>query len=125
MEQSYTDYNNDNWEPEFMTIFVTWQLIATLDSIRNSCDVLNDGFPYTVFVLQGGTYKTKEQIQKAPTDDHPCNLTRTSVTLTQNMIVIHCHLNHQVKISFPALKSETFVNLLGYKEPNLIHLWRW
>jgi len=54
-----------------------------------------------------GTYKTKEQIQKAPTDDHPCNLTRTSV-----------------KISFPALKSETFVNLLGYKEPNLIYLWR-
>ena len=28
-----------NWEPEFMTIFVTWQLIVTLDSIRNSCDV--------------------------------------------------------------------------------------
>ena len=21
-----TDYNTDNWEPEFMTIFVTWQL---------------------------------------------------------------------------------------------------
>ena len=35
-----TDYNSDNWEPEFMTIFVTWQLIVTLDSIRNSCDVL-------------------------------------------------------------------------------------
>ena len=35
-----TDYNTDNWEPEFMTIFVTWQLIVTLDSIRNSCDVL-------------------------------------------------------------------------------------
>ena len=34
-----TDYNTDNWEPEFMTIFVTWQLIVTLDSIRNSCDV--------------------------------------------------------------------------------------
>ena len=31
-----TDYNSDNWEPEFMTIFVTWQLIVTLDSIRNS-----------------------------------------------------------------------------------------
>ena len=31
--------NSDNWEPEFMTIFVTWQLIVTLDSIRNSCDV--------------------------------------------------------------------------------------
>ena len=35
-----TDYNSDNWEPEFMKIFVTWQLIVTLDSIRNSCDVL-------------------------------------------------------------------------------------
>ena len=34
-----TDYNSDNWEPEFMTIFVTWPLIVTLDSIRNSCDV--------------------------------------------------------------------------------------
>ena len=34
-----TDYNSDNWEPEFMTIFVTWQLIVTLDSIHNSCDV--------------------------------------------------------------------------------------
>ena len=34
-----TDYNSDNWEPEFMTLFVTWQLIVTLDSIRNSCDV--------------------------------------------------------------------------------------
>ena len=34
-----TDYSSDNWEPEIMTIFVTWQLIVTLDSIRNSCDV--------------------------------------------------------------------------------------
>ena len=34
-----TDYNTDNWEPGFMTIFVTWQLIVTLDSIRNTCDV--------------------------------------------------------------------------------------
>ena len=34
-----TDYNSDNWEPEFMTIFVVWQLRVTLDSIRNSCDV--------------------------------------------------------------------------------------
>ena len=33
------DYNSDNWEPEFMTIFGTWQLSVTLDSIRNSCDV--------------------------------------------------------------------------------------
>ena len=35
-----TDNNSDNWEPETMTIFVIWQLIVTLDSIRNSCDVL-------------------------------------------------------------------------------------
>ena len=34
-----TDYNTDNWEPEFMTIFAIWQLIVTLDSIHNSCDV--------------------------------------------------------------------------------------
>ena len=34
-----TDYISDNWEPEFMTIFVTWQSRVTLDSIRNSCDV--------------------------------------------------------------------------------------
>ena len=34
-----TDYNTDNWESGFMTIFVNWQLIVTLDSIRNSCDV--------------------------------------------------------------------------------------
>ena len=31
--------NSVNWEPELMTIFVTWQLIVKLDSIRNSCDV--------------------------------------------------------------------------------------
>ena len=34
-----TDYISDNWEPEFVTIVVTWQLRVTLDSIRNSCDV--------------------------------------------------------------------------------------
>ena len=35
-----TDYYSDNWEHKFMTFFVSWQLRATLDSIRNSCDVL-------------------------------------------------------------------------------------
>ena len=51
-----TDYNTDNWEPGLMTIFVTWQLIATLDSIRNSCDVccfslfqIDKGFIIVVF----------------------------------------------------------------------------
>ena len=39
-----TDYNTDNWEPEFMTFFVTWQLIVTLDSIRNSCNVFSSFF---------------------------------------------------------------------------------
>ena len=34
-----TDYNTDNWEPGFMTIFVTSQLWVTLDSICNCCDV--------------------------------------------------------------------------------------
>ena len=34
-----TNYNSDTLEPEFMTIFVAWQLRVTLDSIRNSCDV--------------------------------------------------------------------------------------
>ena len=35
------DYNSDNWETEFMTIFVTWQLRVTLDSIYscNFCEV--------------------------------------------------------------------------------------
>ena len=41
-----TDYNSDNWEPEFMTIFVTWQLIVTLDSIRNSCDVFINSYDW-------------------------------------------------------------------------------
>ena len=42
-----TVYNSDNWEPEFMTIFVIWQLIVTLDSIRNSC-VVFEPFPHQV-----------------------------------------------------------------------------
>ena len=33
-------WETGNWESECMTIFVTWQLRATLESIRNSCDVL-------------------------------------------------------------------------------------
>ena len=52
-------------------------------------------------------YKNSEKIEKAPTEDHPCNLTRTSV-----------------KISFPELKNQLFVNILGYREPNLVTLWQ-
>ena len=42
------DYNSDHWEPEFMTIIVTWQLRVTLDSIRNSCDVLGHGIYFVI-----------------------------------------------------------------------------
>ena len=51
-----TGYKSDNWEPEFVTIFFTWQLIVTLDSIRNSCDVSPDRFwyPYIKFTTTTG-----------------------------------------------------------------------
>ena len=42
---------------------------------------------------------------QAPVHDHPCNLTKTAV-----------------KISFPEIKNEVFVNLLGYKGSDLIYL---
>ena len=42
---------------------------------------------------------------QAPVHDHPCNLTRTAV-----------------KISFPEIKNEVFVNLLGYKGSDMIYL---
>ena len=58
-----------------------------------------------IVVNPSGGYKTKEEIEKPPVENHPCNLTETSV-----------------KISFPALKDELFVNLIGYKEPNLVSL---
>ena len=47
-ETLISDYNTDNWEPGFMAIFVTWQLIVTLDSIRNSCDAFFEPFPYVI-----------------------------------------------------------------------------
>ena len=45
-----TNYSSDNWEPEFMTIFGTWQLIVTLDSICNSCitDIFRDSGFWTL-----------------------------------------------------------------------------
>ena len=58
-------------------------------------------------VPKKGSYVVKEEIQKPPKHDHSCNLTLTAV-----------------KIAFPEMKSEVFVNLLGYKEPNLVHLAR-
>ena len=52
-----------------------------------------------------GTYVVKEEIEKAPVHDHPCNLSETVV-----------------KISFPEMKSEVFINLLGYKGSNMSEL---
>ena len=55
-----------------------------------------------------GKYTVREDVEKAPTYDHACNLTWTAV-----------------QISFPEeMRSEIFVNLLGYKEPNLIQVQR-
>ena len=54
-----------------------------------------------------GTYVVKEEVVKAPLYDHPCNLTTTAI-----------------KINFPEMKSEMFVNLLGYKGSNMISLKR-
>ena len=52
----------DNWEPEFMTIFVTWQLIVTLDSIRNSCDVLY--YPHPALVKWESDYNCRPDSHK-------------------------------------------------------------
>ena len=41
-----TDYISGNWGLDFLKIFVTWQSRVTLDSIRNSCDVL-----YNILIL--------------------------------------------------------------------------
>ena len=54
-----------------------------------------------------GTYVVKEEIEKAPVHDHPCNLTETAI-----------------KITFPEMESEVFISLLGYKGSNMIHLQR-
>ena len=45
-----------------------------------------------------GTYVVKEDIEKAPTYDHVCNITMAAVRLT-----------------FPEMKDVLFVNFLGYK----------
>ena len=77
-----TVYNSDIWEPEFMTIFVVWQLIVTLDSIRNSCDVLLLGelfFPTWKVVL--GAYsdrfrKTSQELRMLSSVTINCQITK-------------------------------------------------
>ena len=34
-----THYSSNNWQAEYMTIFVTWHLSVTLNSMSNSCDI--------------------------------------------------------------------------------------
>ena len=45
------ELNSDNWESEFTATFVTWQLIVTIDGIRNSCDVWQNN-PCSLPLLQ-------------------------------------------------------------------------
>ena len=37
---------------------------------------------------------------------------------------VNCLRRTAIRISFPEMKDEVFINLLGYKEPNLVHLLR-
>ena len=46
-----TNYNSYIWEPKFLTIFVTWQLRATIDSISNFYEVLRLKFLTTATTL--------------------------------------------------------------------------
>ena len=100
-----------------MTTVVTWRKIVQTRDFKRMI------FNFLVYTILGsvaiaeatkekdtsnsGRYTVKEEVQKAPASTHFCNLTRTSV-----------------KISFPEMKSRVFVNFLGYKEPNLVHLQR-
>ena len=58
-----TDYNSDNWDPEFMTIFVTSQLRVTLDSIRNSCAALHTLNTLHYFFFSENCCEWKREIQ--------------------------------------------------------------
>ena len=60
---------------------------------------------YLVKEDRRGTYVVKERIEKAPDYLHFCNLTRTAV-----------------EVRFPEMKQDVFMNLLGYKGSNMIHL---
>merc|ERR1712218_726724 len=60
---------------------------------------------YLVKEDRRGTYVVKEKIEKAPDYLHFCNLTRTAV-----------------EVSFPEMAQDVFMNLLGYKGSNMIHL---
>ena len=73
-----TDYISDNWEHVFLTIYVTWQLRVTLDSIRNSCDVYICHLGFVMkhnWQIQIQNHKNKSQLSRAinypPTPRNP------------------------------------------------------
>ena len=99
-----TDYNSDNWEPEFMTTFVIWQLIVTLDNIRNSCLNENPAHRRCMWRPRGGDAATNcsslalRQTRWLPllalglADQHSC--TRQQITNIFNTQYQHNH-HHQ------------------------------
>ena len=86
-----------------LVVYLVGQLLLfDLKELADAVPIRHIGLPTK------GKYTVREETEKAPSYDHHCNLTRTAV-----------------KISFPdEMRSEIFVNLLGYKEPNLVHLMR-
>ena len=63
------------WVPEFMTIIVTWQSGATLDSIQNSCNVWTI-LPQTVRTVDTLTLKHREWVMSNDRGKSPEGLTR-------------------------------------------------
>merc|ERR1712102_97589 len=76
--------------PAVLCLFC-WRTVAMVE-------IEEDPEDKNIISSSSGRYTVKEEVQKAPTTNHFCNLTVTSV-----------------KISFPEMKSRVFVNFLGYK----------
>ena len=68
-------------------------------------DLTGPRVEYLVKEDRRGTYVVKEEIEKAPDYLHFCNVTRTAV-----------------EVRFPEMAEDVFMNLLGYKGSNMIHL---
>jgi len=81
-------------------IFLNIQNVVTEEE-----DLAGPRVEYLVKEDRRGTYVVKEKIEKAPDYLHFCNLTRTAV-----------------EVSFPEMAQDVFMNLLGYKGSNMIHL---
>ena len=92
--------DSDSWEPNFMTIvIVTWQLRVTLDSLRNSCDVLLVHFWFLYFVyfyvffflafyshtLQGGSRAFLTNNALLFNKDPLCTSTHMIISCRQNL----------------------------------------